>query len=718
MDNEKIIRSYDPQIARRLLTYLRPYRLWFLPALGALILASVGELLTPVVIKKAMDEHILVSYIRIRGDGADRPELKPLWEEEDGEPKKIGEYYYLYESSLGLISGRLRNLLKGQDILDDRKWYWFSLETPEAAEIVTQQPFFFEANNSQGALLKADIASLSEEERKIIRAGDLGGLRHYSLIFAGLLLGVLVFSFLQVYLMAFIAQGVMRDMRMGLLTHTLGLSTSFLSKRPVGGLVSRITNDVETVNELFTSVATSLFRDVFMMIGVVAVLFSLSPNLGLITCLSLPPVLLLSWFFRTRAREAYRRARFWVSKVNGFLSERISGMEVVQMFGRERRSAQEFHEKNRSLLKSDMAEMYVFATFRPLIDLFTSISIGVIIYFGARLFTDSVLSLGILIAFVNLIEKFYQPVKDLAEKFNILQSAMAGSERVFDLLDAGTPEDTQGVYEGAFSGGDDTSSKKTGKEGTPGELVFRNVNFHYNPEEPVLRNLSFTVPPGKTLAVVGYTGAGKTTITHLLARFWEIQGGEILLGGRNLRTFPLAELRHRVQAVQQEAFLFSGTLEENISLGKKLSPEELRKAIEMVRADRFIDALPKGLSAPVKEGGVNFSAGQRQLISFARIIAYDPEVIILDEATANIDSETEKLIQQAMTKVLSDRTSLVIAHRLSTIRHADRIMVLNEGSLAEEGSHEELMERRGAYFNLYRLQYEKIENSPPRPPFP
>ena len=703
MDNEKIIRSYDPQLARRLLVYVKPYRLWFLLALVALVLAAVGELLTPVVMKKVMDEHILVSYIRIREDGAGRTDLKPLWKKQAGEPGKIGGYYYLYESSLGLISGRLRDELEAQGILDNRGWYWVSLEAPEVAEVAARHPDLFVGNASQGALLKTDMASLSREERGIIRAEDMQGLRHYSLIFAGLLLGVLVFSFLQVFLMAFIAQGVMRDMRMGLLSHTLGLSTSFLNKRPVGSLVSRLTSDVETVNELFTSVATSLFRDFFMMVGVVVVLFSLNPRLGLITCLSLPPVLLLSWFFRSRARNAYRRVRLWVSEVNGFLSERISGMEVVQLFGRERRSAGEFHKKNRSLLKADLAEMYIFATFRPLIDLFSSISIGVIIYFGARLFTDNALSLGILIAFVNLIEKFYHPVKDMAEKFNILQSAMAGSERVFDLLDTGTPEE---------AGTEENLAGKGAKEGgsSPGELVFRNVNFHYNPEEPVLRNLSFTLKPGENLAVVGYTGAGKTTITHLMARFWEIQGGEILLGGRNLKTFPLRELRHRVQSVQQEVFLFSGTLEENISLGKDLSPGELRRAIEIVRADRFIDALPEGLAAPVKEGGVNFSAGQRQLISFARIIAHDPEVIILDEATANIDTETEKLIQQAMAELLKNRTSLVIAHRLSTIRHADRILVINEGSLVEEGSHEELMARQGAYYNLYRLQYERIES--------
>jgi len=281
---------------------------------------------------------------------------------------------------------------------------------------------------------------------------------------------------------------------------------------------------------------------------------------------------------------------------------------------------------------------------------------------------------------------------DISEKFNILQSAMAGSERVFDLLDTQSTLEDQGREEG---------------EDFRGEIRFRNVDFAYNPEEPVLRDLSFTLKAGETVAVVGYTGAGKTTIASLLARFWDIQGGQILVDGRDIREYSLAALRSRIQAVQQEVFLFSGTLEENISLGRELTREELERAAAAVQADRFIRELPEGMATQVREGGSNFSAGQRQLISFARIIAHDPRVIILDEATASVDTETEKLIQQALQTILKGRTSLVIAHRLSTIRHADRILVLNEGRLVEEGTHEELLAAGGAYSNLYRLQYEK-----------
>ncbi|MBI9103301.1 MAG: ABC transporter ATP-binding protein [Spirochaetales bacterium] len=589
MENEKIVKGWDSQIMKRLFKYVKPYKGWFILAIIGLTLATIGELLTPVVLQKAIDNHILLNF-------------------EDG---------------------------------------------------------------------------------IILKENAVAGLKASSFIYLGLLAGVLLFSFVQIYIMAFISQGVMKDMRMEVLAHTAKQPLGFLNMKPVGSLVSRVTSDVETVNELFTSVATSLLRDVFVMAGVIFVLFTLNTRLAFITLVSLPPVFFMTWFFRRRARNAYRRVRMWVSNVNGFLSEHISGMEVVQMFGREDRSRDEFGEKNDTLLKANLSEMYVFAVFRPMIDLFNSISTGVILYFGAKYFFDSSLSLGVLIAFVNLVGQFYRPVMDISEKFNILQSAMAGSERVFDLLDS------------------KDALEDSGKDlQATGEVEFRDVRFSYNKDALVLKGLSFRIEPGETVAVVGYTGAGKTTIASLLARFWDIQGGEILLDGRNIMEYSLDSLRSQIQTVQQDVFLFSGTIEENITLGKDISKEELERAAATVQVDKFVRQFPNGYGTEVKEGGANLSAGQRQLISFARIIAHNPKVIILDEATASIDTETEKLIQIAMGELLKARTSLVIAHRLSTIRNADRILVLNEGVLVEAGAHDELMEKKGAYFNLYRLQYE------------
>jgi ATP-binding cassette subfamily B protein len=484
---------------------------------------------------------------------------------------------------------------------------------------------------------------------------------------------------------------IMKDMRTETFDHTVGLSLRYLDSQPVGRLVNRITNDVETINELFTSVLPSLLKDFAMMAGVLVALTLLSPRLALVAIATMPPVLVVTLLFRSRAREVFRRVRLAVSRLNGFLAEHLSGMRIVQLFVRERYSLDQFRERNNQLLAANLGEMYVFATFRPLVDLFATTSLAVIVYFGGWFVLRDLVSLGTLIAFLNLIRMFYEPVMDLSEKYNILQSAMAGSERVFGLLDvqARIPE----------------PSAPKALDGVRGAIQFDRVNFAYKEGEPVLRELSFAVEPGETVAIVGYTGAGKTTITSLLTRLWDIQSGAILLDGIDIREYPTASLRRRVQSVLQDVFLFSGTIAENVRLGSPIPDEQVRRAVELVRADSFIDRLPGGLEAQLAERGGNLSMGQRQLLSFARVLAHDPDVLILDEATGNIDTETEKLVQEALRTLLAGRTSLVIAHRLSTIRHADRILVLHKGELFEEGSHEELIARQGMYYNLYRMQY-------------
>ncbi len=696
MDDEKIIRGLDAAIMKRLFRYVKPYSFWFMVAVAGLIFATIGELVTPVLLQRAIDRHIIVSWSAFIEKPKEKtdPRVSMVLDKSDLPPVHIGGLIFVTSDAMGILTGSEKKELIEKGLLEKKGWYLFSPEKSgiDLALLKSSYPGYFIGNQDSAAVTVENLKTLSHEELRLIRKGDFSGLMRYSVFYLLLLLEILAFSFLQVYIMAYISQSVMRDMRHEVLGHTFRQSLSFLNSRPVGSLVSRVTSDVETVNELFTSVATSLLSDVFVMAGVVFVLFTLNSRLAVITVLTLPPVFVLTWFFRSRAREAYRQVRLWVSNVNGFLSEHISGIEVIQMFSRERKIRGDFNAKNRQLLKAELGEMYVFAAFRPLIDFFTSVSTGAILYFGARYFTDSTLSLGVLIAFVNLVGQFYRPVMDISEKFNIMQSAMAGSERVFDLLDT------------------ENSIPDSGKMDTMdfiGRIEFRKVNFSYNPGEPVLKNLSFILNPGETVAVVGYTGAGKTTIASLAARFWDTGSGEILVDGRNIKEYSLDSLRKYIQTVQQEVFLFSGTLEENITLGKTISSKELERAAAAVQADRFISALPEGFSTMVKEGGVNFSAGQRQLISFARIIANDPKVVILDEATASVDTETEKLIQLALSEILKDRTSLVIAHRLSTIRHADRILVLNEGNLVEEGPHDKLMAMRGAYFNLYRLQYEK-----------
>jgi ATP-binding cassette subfamily B protein len=485
----------------------------------------------------------------------------------------------------------------------------------------------------------------------------------------------------------------MKDMRLQLFKKTTAQSTAFLSRHPVGRMVTRLTGDVETINEFFTSVLVAFLKDLSVMAGVLFTLFYLSPKLALVVLVTMPPVLVVTAISRLKARDAFRQQRTASSRVNSYLSERLSGVQVVQLFLGERKSRREFGERNQELLDANLGEMYVFAIFRPLVEWLSTITTAVIIAVGANMVLDLSLSLGVLIAFINLVAMFYAPVMDIAEKYTLLQSAMAGGERVFKLLDTQEFIPDQGTRP---------------IEGTVrGHVIFEDVHFSYKKGEEILKGLSFTVNPGEMAAIVGYTGAGKTTITNVLARLWDIDTGAILLDGIPIRDIPLAELRRSVLPVLQDVFLFSGTVAENISLGLSMDEGRIEEAARAVYAHEFISRLPEGYQTHLSEGATNISSGQRQLISFARVIAHNPAIVILDEATSSIDTETEHLIQLGMQRVLAGRTSIVIAHRLSTIRHADRILVLSGGRLVEEGKHDELIRQNGLYAGLYKLQYEK-----------
>jgi ATP-binding cassette subfamily B protein len=428
-----------------------------------------------------------------------------------------------------------------------------------------------------------------------------------------------------------------------------------------------------------------------MMIGAIITLFLVDPLLAAVTMATLPPVVLITMVFRKRARDAFRNVRRWVSRVNGFLAEHIAGMPIIHIFVQEDRVDREFDGQNSALMKASLGEMYVFAVFRPIIDLLSSVSIAAIIYFGAFFLLKGLISLGILVAFIDLIRRFYQQLMQISERFVIVQSALAGSERVFSLLDR---EDRI----------PDTGSIEL-EEKSKGKIVFDNVWFSYKAGEPVIRDVSFTVSPGETVALVGYTGAGKTTIANLLTRLWDIDEGSITVDGVEIRDIPLSQLREQIQSIQQDVFLFHDTIEDNIRLGKEIPEAELFEASRAVQADTFIRNLSNGYKTQLEENAANISTGERQLLAFARVIAHNPSIIILDEATSSIDTETERLIQEALKILLRGRTSLVIAPRLSTIKHADRILVFSGGKIVEEGTHRQLIAAEGLYYNLYKLQY-------------
>jgi ATP-binding cassette subfamily B protein len=431
------------------------------------------------------------------------------------------------------------------------------------------------------------------------------------------------------------------------------------------------------------------------MIGVLITLFLLSPRLALVVVLILPPVLAITLISRLKARDAFRRQRIASSRVYSYLAERLAGVQVVQLFRGEKKSRREFVERNDELLDANLGEMYVFATFRPIVEWLATFTTAAVLVVGSSMVLSLSLSLGVMIAFINLVQMFYGPVTDIAEKYTLLQSAMAGSERVFKLLDTEEHIPNKGTHpiEGMVRG----------------HIDFDDVHFSYKQGEEILKGLSFTVNPGEMAAIVGYTGAGKTTITNVLARLWDIDSGVIRLDGVPVRDIPLDQLRRSVLPVLQDVFLFSGTVADNIRLGLSVTDEKVIEAAKAVHAHEFISRLPDGYQTLLSEGATNISSGQRQLISFARVIAHNPAIVVLDEATSSIDTETEHLIQLGMQRVLASRTSIVIAHRLSTIRHADQILVLSGGRLVEQGKHQELIAKGGLYAGLYRLQYESPE---------
>ncbi|HLE32797.1 MAG TPA: ABC transporter ATP-binding protein [Bacteroidota bacterium] len=536
-----------------------------------------------------------------------------------------------------------------------------------------------------------------------IAQGDRDGLLVTILLFLAVLLFRVVIQYFSAYLTQWIGQRTIFDLRMEIFEHLQRLSLRFYDKNPIGRLITRVTNDVEVLNEMFSSGIVMVFTDVFTIIGIFYFMFSMNWQLTLVSLSVLPLLFYGTFLFRKKAREAYREVRTQIARINSFMQEHITGMMVDQIFNREKKSYDRFSSINDAHRKANIKSILYYSLFYPGVDLIGAIAVGLIIWYaGANALEDKV-TLGTVMAFLQFNEMFWRPIRDLSEKYNILQTAMASSERIFQLLDdqAITPArpETQEL------------------ENIRGEIEFRNVWFAYSAPtdgaaspEWVLKNVSFTIKPGQTVALVGHTGAGKTSIISLLSRFYEIQQGEILIDGVNIRDINPQSLRRQTSVVLQDVFLFSGDIKENINLGDDRIPiDRVKAAARVVGANRFIEQLQGGYDAEVKERGATLSVGQKQLLSFARALAFNPRILVLDEATSSVDTETEILIQQAIKKLLHGRTSIVIAHRLSTIQSADVIIVLHKGEIREMGSHQELLARDGIYRKLYKLQYKEQE---------
>jgi ATP-binding cassette subfamily B multidrug efflux pump len=524
-----------------------------------------------------------------------------------------------------------------------------------------------------------------------IAQSDLAGLNTIAFVYLAVLIAAFSLEYAQTYMMQMIGQRIMYDMRMQIYAHLQKLDLSFYDRNPVGRLMTRVTTDVDVINDLFTSGVVAAFGDLFMLIGIMVTLLWMDWRLAVIAFSVLPLILVLAQWFRRNVRESYRKVRLRIARINAFLNEHINGMATVQLFRREKVNYGRFEHINREHRDANVEQIFFYAVFLPAVEFVAAIATALILWYGGGFVLNNTLTLGSLVAFILYAGRFFRPISDMSEKFNTLQAAMASSERIFQLLD------TEVAVKNSLTG-----KRAEGK----GRIVFDNVSFAYKDDDYVLRDVSFEVQPGERVGIVGATGAGKSTLISLLLRFYDVTSGRILIDGVDIRAMDLGTLRKMFGLVLQDVHLFSGTIAGNIRLGDDtIDDARVRDAARAVHAHRFIESLPGGYDARVAERGATLSVGQKQLLSFARALAFDPAVLILDEATSSVDTETELLIRDALRVLMSGRTTLAIAHRLSTIQDMDNIHVFHKGRLREAGSHQRLLTMRGIYYKLFQLQY-------------
>lgn len=531
---------------------------------------------------------------------------------------------------------------------------------------------------------------LTSNDLKVLRQNDFKGILKAGILFLLLLFSGFFLNLADTWLLQKMGQQIVYKLREETFTHIHSLSLSFFNTTPVGKLVTRVSNDTEAVNELFSTILVKLFKNVVKIIGYAVVMLSINVKMAGISFLLLPLVAILTFVFRHLSRKAYQITRNKITELNTFLSEHISGMKLIQIFAREKEKYSEFEGKSMELYRANFREIMTFAIFRPSIYLVSVIAMILVIRTGSLSVLNGSLSLGTLFVFITYISSFFEPIQELSEQLGTLQSSIASAEKIFSVLDV-KPE--------IVSPADPTPVNILG------EIEFRHVWFAYEEENYILKDVSFVIHPGEKAAFVGATGAGKSTILNLIGRYFDIQKGQILIDGIDIHEIDLDVLRGAIGQVQQDVFIFTGDIKSNISLNNEaISPDDVRRAAEIVNADPFIQKLPHGYDEPVTERGSTLSAGQRQLLSFARTLAYDPKILVLDEATANIDTETETLITQALARLMDGRTTIMVAHRLSTIQHADKIIVMHHGEIKESGTHQELLAKDGLYKKLYELQ--------------
>lgn len=655
---------------KRLLSYLKPHK-WVMTLATVLVLFIIAvELYRPIIVGNAIDQYINGYY-------------HPYAEADVSAPDAVNWN--------GLVLSRDQAVSAADSASFYQIFLWkdhyYMAENLTRSECTALQ-------NADTSVLKNYVREgaqkLTSNDLKVLRQNDFKGISKAGILFLLLLFSGFFLNLADTWLLQKMGQQIVYKLREETFTHIHSLSLSFFNTTPVGKLVTRVSNDTEAVNELFSTILVKLFKNVVKIIGYAAVMLSINVKMAGISFLLLPLVAILTFVFRHLSRKAYQITRNKITELNTFLSEHISGMKLIQIFAREKEKYSEFEGKSMELYRANFREIMTFAIFRPSIYLVSIIAMILVIRTGSLSVLNGSLSLGTLFVFITYISSFFEPIQELSEQLGTLQSSIASAEKIFSVLDV-KPE--------IVSPADPTPVNILG------EIEFRHVWFAYEEENYILKDVSFVIHQGEKAAFVGATGAGKSTILNLIGRYFDIQKGQILIDGIDIHEIDLDVLRGAIGQVQQDVFIFTGDIKSNISLNNEaISPDDVRRAAEIVNADPFIQKLPHGYDEPVTERGSTLSAGQRQLLSFARTLAYDPKILVLDEATANIDTETETLITQALARLMDGRTTIMVAHRLSTIQHADKIIVMHHGEIKESGTHQELLAKDGLYKKLYELQ--------------
>ena len=698
---------YDQRLYSKMLRYVLPYLKLVIISFVILMVVAVAEIVLPLIQRTAIDDYIvsdktLIIYPDAKDANAFHAKYDYL---------KLKQYEWNGKSFIVLNTKDRNKLDKGElkrledQGLTSKDYIYLISDKPENREILNRHfsmntdPSFrkgglggwFKVSRSKIVVEREVLKQLPKQERLKVREDASRSLLFLAMLFLGIITIRMVSSYFQSVITAKYSQLAMNDLRHDVFAHLQRMPVKYYDQNPVGRLVTRVTNDVRAIDEMLASGVITIIQDVILVIGIVTLMLVLNWKLALVSFIILPFVIFTISEYRKRTRVVYREVRKYLAQLNATLSEHIAGQKIIQLFNQYFHKRAEFSDINQTYFDTSIKQMKLFAFFRPIIHVSSQIAVALIIWYGGGQILDNAITIGLLMAFTQYITKLFEPINDFSEKFNVLQGALAGAERIFDLMDQ-TPDDYR----------DDLKTDLRFR----GEIEFRNVWLAYNPDEWVLKNVSFKISAGEKLALVGHTGSGKTSIVSLLLGLYPYQKGEILIDGKPLDQYSLEDIRHNIGIVQQDVFIFSGNIKDNIALNNDdLSDEEIIQVSEYVNADKFIHKLPGKYQEPVMERGATLSTGQRQLIAFARVLAYDPTIFILDEATSNIDTETELLIQDALKKIIEQRTSIMIAHRLSTIQHVDRILVLHKGEIVEEGSHYDLLDKKGLYYDLYRLQY-------------